>query len=67
MYQPDDLIGALDRGLNDTFVMQGGYSLAVMLSATVLNRLINTSGGSSGAAPPPSLQEKKPLRGLDKW
>ncbi|GMO51769.1 MAG: hypothetical protein Pg6C_16680 [Treponemataceae bacterium] len=65
--KPDDITGALDRGLNDSFIMQGGYSLAVMLSATVLNRLINTSGGSSGPAPPRSLQEKKPLRGLDKW
>jgi hypothetical protein len=65
--KPDDITGALNRGLNDNFITQGGYSLAVMLSATVLNRLINTSGGSSGIAPPHSLQEKKSLRGLDEW
>jgi hypothetical protein len=63
----DDITGALDRGLSDNFVMQGGYSLAVMLSATVLNRLINTSGAASGAGPPPSLREKKSLRGLNEW
>jgi hypothetical protein len=40
--KPEQITGALNNGLRDDFVMSGGYSLAVMLSASVLNRLINT-------------------------
>jgi hypothetical protein len=63
--KPDEIIQAVNKGLNDDFIMQGGYSLTVMLSANVLNRLINTSQkGMSGSLSPPSLREKKSLKGL---
>jgi hypothetical protein len=41
--KPEDIIFALNKGMNDDFVMQGGYSLGTILSASVLNRLINAS------------------------
>lgn len=64
----DEIIQAINRGLNDDFIMQGGYSLGAMLAASVLNRLINTTQrGASGALPPPSLRDKKSLKGLDSW
>jgi hypothetical protein len=64
--KPDDITSALNRGLNDNFIMQGGYSLAVMLSATVLNRLINAAQGQ-GRGPPlkPLPTDRKSLGGLD--
>jgi hypothetical protein len=42
---PDQIIQAINNGMNDNFIMSGGYSLATMLSTTVLNRLINSSNG----------------------
>jgi hypothetical protein len=38
------IIQALNNGLNDDWVLNAGYSLGTMLSASVLNRLINGSG-----------------------
>lgn len=40
------IIQAVNNGLNDDWIMNTGYSLGTMLSATVLNRLINSK--SSG-------------------
>jgi hypothetical protein len=59
--KPDQIIGALKNGMADNFVMSGGYSLGIMLSATVLNRLINTGGQG------PPLKEKKSLKGYNTW
>jgi len=39
---PEQIIRAVNNGMADDFILQGGYSLATMLSATVLNRLINS-------------------------
>jgi hypothetical protein len=39
--KPDQIIHALKSGMEDDFVLSGGYSLGVILSASVLNRLIN--------------------------
>jgi hypothetical protein len=39
--KPDQIIQALKNGMEDDFVLSGGYSLGVILSASVLNRLIN--------------------------
>jgi hypothetical protein len=61
--KPDQIIVALKSGMADTFVMSGGYSLGTMLSAAVLNRLIN----AGGQGPPSSLKDKKSLGGLDSW
>jgi hypothetical protein len=63
--KPDQIIQALKNGVSDNFVMSGGYSLGTMLSAAVLNRLINSPGNSG--APPPSLKGKKSLKGLNSW
>jgi hypothetical protein len=42
--KPEQLIQAINTGLHDKWVLEeGGYSLAVMLSASVLNRLINAA------------------------
>jgi hypothetical protein len=39
--KPDQIIHALKNAMQDDFVLSGGYSLGVILSASVLNRLIN--------------------------
>jgi hypothetical protein len=62
--KPDQIITALKSGMTDDFVMSGGYSLGTILSAAVLNRLINAK---QGQGPPPSLEDKKSLGGLDSW
>ena len=62
--KPDQIIRALHNGMTDSFVMSGGYSLGVMLAASVLNRLINAG---QGPGPPPALKDKKSLGGLDQW
>jgi hypothetical protein len=59
--KPCQIIHAINNGMKDDFIMNGSYSLAVMLSASVLNRLIN----SSSAGPPPGQQSKKSLGGLE--
>jgi hypothetical protein len=64
--KPDQIIQALKNGMADDFVLNGGYSLGTMLSAAVLNRLINSAGKASGV-PPPSLKDKKSLKGLTSW
>jgi hypothetical protein len=64
--KPDQIIRALKNGMTDDFVLNGGYSLGIMLSAAVLNRLINSAGKATGV-PPPSLKEKKSLKGLTSW
>jgi hypothetical protein len=38
------IIQAINNGLNDDWVLNTGYSLGTMLSASVLNRLINGNG-----------------------
>jgi hypothetical protein len=62
--KPDQIITALKNGMADNFVLSGGYSLATMLAASVLNRLINAK---QGQGPPPALEGKKSLGGLDSW
>jgi len=38
------IIQGINNGLNDEWVLNTGYSLGMMLSANVLNRLINGNG-----------------------
>jgi len=45
-FNAEIIIQAINNGLNDDWVLNTGYSLGTMLSASVLNRLIN--GNSSG-------------------
>jgi hypothetical protein len=39
--KPEQIIQAINNGMNDEWTLDKGYSLAIMLSASVLNRLIN--------------------------
>ena len=39
---PEQIIRAVNNGMADDFILKGGYSLATMLSASVMNRLINS-------------------------
>ena len=56
----DQIIQAVNAGMTDDFILDGGYSLGVMLSASVLNRLINTGR----KAAPKGLADKESLSGL---
>jgi len=58
--KPEEIIKALNLGMKDDFCVSSGYSLATMLAANVLNRLIN-----SAKATPAGLEEKKSLSGLN--
>jgi hypothetical protein len=62
--KPDQIIAALKKGMTDDFILRCGYSLGIMLSAEVLNRLINAKQGQE---PPSALKGKKSLEGLDSW
>ena len=42
---PEQIISVVKNGVSDDFILQGGYSLATMLSSSVLNRLINSGQG----------------------
>ena len=46
---PEKIVEAINNGLKDDFVMRKGYSLAMMLSATVLNGLLNSTGPPKGS------------------
>jgi hypothetical protein len=61
--RPEQIIQALKSGMTDDFILSGGYSFGVMLSASVLNRLVN----AGGAGPPKGLNDKKSLKGLTEW
>jgi len=61
---PEKIVEAINNGLKDDFVMQKGYSLSMMLSATMLNGLLNSTGPPGcgrGNSPPSSLAGKKSL------
>ena len=40
--KPEQIIQVVNNSISDDFILKGGYSLATMLSATVLNRMINS-------------------------
>ena len=43
----EEIIQAIDNGLKDDWIVNSGYSLGLMLSANVLNRLINAPTGQA--------------------
>ena len=45
--KPKQIIQAVNNGMKDDWVMKGGYSLGMILSASVLNRLINAAQAES--------------------
>lgn len=55
--KPEQLIQAINNGLNDEWIMNNGYSLGLMLSAQVLNRLINATKKESSIS---RHQQEKP-------
>jgi hypothetical protein len=57
--KPEQIIQAINNGLNDEWTLDKGYSLAIMLSASVLNRLINAAQKESWASK--NQQGKKSL------
>jgi hypothetical protein len=61
--KPDLIIQAINNGMTDEFVLGCGYSLGTILTAAVLNRLIN----AGGKGPPQTLKGKKSLKGVDSW
>jgi len=46
-FTPELIIQGINNGLNDEWVLNTGYSLGMMLSANVLNRLINGNGAGA--------------------
>ena len=40
-YSVEDIFTVLDRGMNDDWIVSGGYNLSIMLSANQLNKLLN--------------------------
>ncbi len=41
VFKPEQIIQAINNGMNDTLAMQNGYSLSAMLGDSMFNRLIN--------------------------
>ena len=66
-FTAEQIAGAVDRAADDGFVLRGGYSLPVILSGGVLDRLLNAPAGPpSGCAnpPPPGIAGRKSLGAL---
>ena len=40
-YSADELFEILDRGMNDKWIVEGGYNLSILLSANQINKLLN--------------------------
>lgn len=40
-YSIEDIFKVLDRGMNDDWIVSGGYNLSIMLSANQINKLLN--------------------------
>jgi hypothetical protein len=57
--KPEQIMQAINNGMKDDFILNGGYSLSTMLSKSVLNRLIN--GGQSEPSVSKHQQEKPSL------
>lgn len=55
--KPEVIIQALNKGMKDEWIVSKGYSLEIMLSAAVINRLINTSPSTADV----NQQNKKSL------
>ena len=55
--KPEQIIQAINNGLKSDWIMKGGYSLSTMLSAGVLNGLINSAQAESQAS---KRQREKP-------
>ena len=46
-YSADELFEILDRGMNDKWIVEGGYNLSILLSANQLNKLLNGKSTTS--------------------
>jgi hypothetical protein len=45
----DDIISILDRGMHDSWVIDHGYGLSILLASEVINRLRDSKGGKQAA------------------
>jgi hypothetical protein len=61
----EKVLQALETASQDKFCLEAGYILKTIMSGNVLSRLINAK--PTGTGPPPSLEGKKSLGGLDSW
>jgi hypothetical protein len=61
----EKVLHALETARQDRFCLESGYILKIIMSGNVLSRLINAK--PSGTGPPPSLKDKKSLKGLNSW
>jgi hypothetical protein len=62
----EKVLQALETARQDDFCLnKTGYTLKVIMSGNVLSRLINAK--PVGTGPPPALEGKKSLGGLDSW
>jgi hypothetical protein len=46
-YSVDELFEILDRGMNDKWIVEGGYNLSILLSANQINKLLNGKSTTS--------------------
>lgn len=46
-YSADELFEILDRGMNDKWIVEGGYNLPILLSANQINKLLNGKNTTS--------------------
>ena len=46
-YSADELFEVLDRGMNDKWIVEGGYNLSILLSANQINKLLNGKSTTS--------------------
>ena len=46
-YSADELFEILDRGMNDKWIVEGGYNLSILLSANQINKLLNGKSSTS--------------------
>lgn len=46
-YSNDELLEVLDRGMNDKWIVEGGYNLSILLSANQINKLLNGKNATS--------------------
>ena len=46
-YSADELFEILDRGMNDKWIVEGGYNLSILLSANQINKLLNGKSTTS--------------------
>jgi hypothetical protein len=60
----EKVLQALDTAKKDKFCLESGYILKIIMSGSVISRLVNTKSTGPPCSP---IAEKKSLGGLDSW